>query len=224
MGLLMSIMVFSQDLLGLSWQIQKVKYQGMFYEYFTPNQPDPSFYRNTTLFTSTGIETQLFNSFNGGISSITNNELTVDGFGGTLVQSPDANFNLFENNYANIFQLPQSPRTFHYTISPTTGSMLQLVLTDDETGNQIFYQAEMLSTQPSALKKVLAYPNPVTDVLRIKNLRELSIITITDASGKKVYESITNGKETIDVNLKHLPQGNYFIKINDEPPLKIVKH
>ena len=203
-GLLMSIVVFSQDLMGLSWQLQKVKYQGKIFDYFVPSQPDPSFYRNNTVFSSASVESQLFNSFNGNISSVTHDHFTVNGFGGTLMDSPDENFKLFESNYANIFLLPESPRTFHYAISPTSGNMVQLVLTDDENGNQIFYQAQMLGSK--------------------KNLRELSMITITDASGKKVYESISNGKEMIEVNLKHLPQGNYFVKVNDEQPLKIVKH
>lgn len=223
-GLLMSIVVFSQDLMGLSWQLQKVKYQGKIFDYFVPSQPDPSFYRNNTVFSSASLESQLFNSFNGNISSVTHDHFTVNSFGGTLMDSPDENFKLFENNYANIFLLPESPRTFHYAISPTSGNMVQLVLTDDENGNQIFYQAQMLGSNQNLQKKLSVYPNPVTDVLKIKNLRELSMITITDASGKKVYESISNGKEMIEVNLKHLPQGNYFVKVNDEQPLKIVKH
>lgn len=62
---------------------------------------------------------------------------------------------------------------------------------------------------------VYVYPNPASDKIYIEGIRNYKYISITDVSGKKVYEQkITQGSETI--NISNLKKGVYFMKfIND---------
>ncbi|WP_304344467.1 T9SS type A sorting domain-containing protein [Chryseobacterium koreense] len=205
------------------WAIQKIKYQGNFYQYFTPTIPDPFAYKNETTFSSATMNSYLFNSFQGNISSLTDTQITISSFGGTLMQSPDPNFDLFESNFANIFLLPQLPRTFNYEITTSPPYNVHLVLTDVENGNQIYFLTHILASSESIKSKIFIYPNPASDILKIENLQKNASISVTDSTGKSFYHTFVKDKNSIEISLQYFPAGIYFVRVNNENPIKILK-
>ena len=87
----------------------------------------------------------------------------------------------------------------------------------------IFGVRTTLSTEDVAADNFSIYPNPVKDILYIKNFKNPESAQIIDMSGKlvKKYETeIKNGN--IDVNT--LPKGNYILKLrNTKKDIKTVK-
>ncbi len=66
---------------------------------------------------------------------------------------------------------------------------------------------------------VIAYPQPVSDVLFLKGLKKPETVNIYNITGNRVHSVITNGK----VNTEHLPDGIYIIIIDGHRPVKISK-
>lgn len=68
------------------------------------------------------------------------------------------------------------------------------------------------TSESSGLK---VYPNPVKDVLQIEGLSKyaVSMIEITDVTGKMILKKETeiNSNGLINLDIRHLPQGIYFI-------------
>ena len=219
-AILFGIHCFSQSniLTEGHWRIQSLKIDGVTHP-FVEVTGHPHY--NLTLFQPSQFSTLLHNSFQGTIDSLTESALTISNFSGTLSQCPDSEFDLFENLYRNFFSA--SPQTFQYTITESPPYDHFLVITDTANGNQINYVSTILATEDQVNKKVSFYPNPVTDILKIENLTNLSLIKITDTSGKLVQQIITKGENKVDVQMKHLPEGTYFISINDDKPKKIIK-
>ncbi|CAN5736922.1 hypothetical protein BH11BAC4_BH11BAC4_13860 [soil metagenome] len=63
----------------------------------------------------------------------------------------------------------------------------------------------------------LVYPNPTAGKLTIKLLEELasnSVLQVTDITGRKVKEAhISGGRFSIELDVRALPEGRYFIRI-----------
>ncbi|GAB1356868.1 hypothetical protein MASR1M29_10360 [Cloacibacterium normanense] len=155
-------------LYSYTWQISKIFYAGT--EYPIPNPTIiPEVHKNTTTISSSEIKTQLFNTSAAAISSTSNSQITISEMGGTLSQSPNPDFDTFESNYRNIFSLAPTPKVFDYTITNFGNGTYQLLLTDTNTGNKVYYTATNLSTKTPENKKLSIYPNPATDFIFLKN-------------------------------------------------------
>lgn len=83
------------------------------------------------------------------------------------------------------------------------------------------YNFSTLSTTTQELTNVSIFPNPATDVVYIKGLRnDLKSIELFNMAGQKVL-SATNNLETI--NVANLEAGVYFVKLNTEAASKTIK-
>jgi hypothetical protein len=60
--------------------------------------------------------------------------------------------------------------------------------------------------------EIRLYPNPVRESFRIAGLTVPTPVTITDVSGKTVWQQTVAGDESISVG--HLPQGIYLVRVN----------
>ncbi|MCW4469765.1 T9SS type A sorting domain-containing protein [Flavobacterium sp. MFBS3-15] len=70
---------------------------------------------------------------------------------------------------------------------------------------------EALSTEGFELKSLMAFPNPVSDVLTISNNTALDNIAIYNLLGQKVL-SQKAGANTTEINVSGLPAGSYTVK------------
>ena len=67
------------------------------------------------------------------------------------------------------------------------------------------------------------YPNPVVNQLTISfESVFMGEITITDMSGKLIYETSSNNKKEINININS-PKGIYFVNASDQNGIKTVR-
>ncbi|MBX7205541.1 MAG: T9SS type A sorting domain-containing protein [Bacteroidia bacterium] len=91
-------------------------------------------------------------------------------------------------------------------------------------GNQVTSNVGLWYTgiTPAPNASITVYPNPVKDVLYIKEVKEASTLVITNIIGKNVKEiKLTSGSQMIDVS--DLPEGIYFLNFAEGITLKISK-
>lgn len=127
----------------------------------------------------------------------------------------------FDNRNCNFFLMPVDGSVFQYQII-NQGTYKSLIVTN-VNGDKLYYSSQFLAAENSTVPKFKIYPNPTSDFLTIDNLDEISLIKLFDASGKSVYESINKGSKILEINIKHLPAGIYYMMINDAKPIQIIK-
>ena len=64
--------------------------------------------------------------------------------------------------------------------------------------------------------KILIYPNPATNELKITSLFPISSVSITDICGKTLYHKSCSGGKNISLELSSLASGLYFIGIEND--------
>lgn len=117
-------------------------------------------------------------------------------------------------------------------------------LTASQAGNDFYLAADDVSQKltienqvtdlPARLLDAQLYffPNPVNDILRIKfeNTRRVNTvldITLCDAQGKAIKQLQKSLSEVIEISMKDIPSGYYFIKVRSKGEViikKIVKN
>ena len=217
-GFLLSNYFYTQNplLFSHTWLVTKILYQSVEY----PVPPIPVGYKNTTTFSSTELRTILYNGYIGQISSINDSQVVLENFGGTLMISPDENFAAFEAKYANIFAVSPLPKTFNYIVSNLVNGDYELILTDTNSGNKVYYNASLLSYKTAQNFSIKIFPNPTSDFITIENVKTNSLVKIIDTSGKVVLNKKLSGNS---IDVKSLSKGTYFLKIDGLKPLKFIK-
>lgn len=79
--------------------------------------------------------------------------------------------------------------------------------------------------------KVIAYPNPVTDILTvewIENNKEISQITLFSGAGRQLLtRKITNSQGSVPLHFDRYPRGNYIVYVqytdNTKQSFQIIK-
>lgn len=100
----------------------------------------------------------------------------------------------------------------HLVQNPLDGSVYTTNI-NDGTIRRIYYD-NVLNVENTELNKTNIYPNPSTNKLYIKNLKEKVTLEIFNTSGQLVIsKEYDNSQEGINFNLK---SGLYFIKINSK--------
>lgn len=74
----------------------------------------------------------------------------------------------------------------------------------------------------SIVDEAVAYPNPVRDVLFLKNIPSQTHVKVMDVMGQVIYETPYNSPQGL--NLEYLASGVYFIKLGNNRTLRILKH
>ena len=107
--------------------------------------------------------------------------------------------------------------TYSLTITPFTESLGQ-----GNPGNVVSLQFTIVGGESSRELLLMAYPNPVNDILNIKvpeNVSENVIFIIRDFKGKQMYKSTLlpfRQEYLIDINKLGIPSGRYFIELISE--------
>nr|AIA91524.1 CAZy families PL1 protein [uncultured Flavobacteriaceae bacterium] len=71
-----------------------------------------------------------------------------------------------------------------------------------------------LNTEELSITDIQLYPNPVTENIHIKSKEEIQKVEIYSTSGNLVFSQNMNNKSI--VNVEHLTNGIYLIKITDQ--------
>lgn len=111
--------------------------------------------------------------------------------------------------------------TFNVTSSWLTGIYHVDITFGGATYSTIFGVRTALATTDQAQNNFSIYPNPVKDVLYIKNFQDLKSVEILDSSGRMVKKE--NAKNS-SINVNNLPKGSYILKLqNNKQEEKTVK-
>lgn len=224
------ILGFSQPysvlLSNVQWKVVKIQWNNV--DYYPPpplNTPTANFLNGNSL------TTNFFDSGNAVITFAPNNQnyfnvpqgmgTTLADYGGEnqqAVQHFDEMNTGFYNAWYGSFQ---QSGNFYFEYQEVMSGR-NLVVTNP-AGNKIFYSNLLLGTTEISKSKISVYPNPATDVLFLENLKPNSSLEVIDNSGKNV-KSISNSKTTkTEINVKNLPAGIYYLKVDGQSVQKIIK-
>lgn len=78
-----------------------------------------------------------------------------------------------------------------------------------------------LSTQNVEVNRISIYPNPASDYILIKNIKNNTTIHIFDGTGKLVKTSLI--KENEKINISSLPKGIYYVQFYNGQNKEIIK-
>ncbi len=67
------------------------------------------------------------------------------------------------------------------------------------------------------------YPIPASTEITVKAAEALNTIVIYNESGIEVMNIMANGENSMIVNIENLATGYYFVKVNNQAPVKIIK-
>ncbi len=92
---------------------------------------------------------------------------------------------------------------------------------------QVFSFSNNLSVKEPSTSSFVTYPNPVKDVIFVKTPNSSNNLSyaLYSCIGKLIKtETITNGSNTFKIDVKSLPIGIYFLKLNKSKVQKVIKH
>lgn len=90
---------------------------------------------------------------------------------------------------------------------------------DLEEGDGVVTGVEVIDTAIS----LSVYPVPATSAITVKSSEAINTIAIYSAAGIQVVEMDCDGENVVVVAIDNLAAGNYFLKVNNLKPVKIVK-
>ena len=205
---------------------------------------DPELFNHTWYFVNGEFEGNTFFPLDylHGEIRFTNNNFTIDhtfceeGGGGSIVEYQNDIFLLedffvalvgvcsqpdeteFIHNHYSIYGdyedtgIANNP--FTYTIEPVD-TYLQLSITNGD-GDWAVYNSVLLSTASFDATAFDICPNPVTDKLFIESQENISQAAVYDIHGKLIKTIRFNPENSVEIDVRHLQNGIYFLKIETE--------
>lgn len=70
---------------------------------------------------------------------------------------------------------------------------------------------------------IVLYPNPTTGMIHITHDTQIKEIMIYDMVGKLIIQQNCQGQSSSDINLSHLPNGVYHVKVEGYNSIKVIK-
>lgn len=206
----------SSDLINTNWKITKLVGE-TFSDQLPPSMP----YQQVTQFNtdSPQLSVSFFNTISANITYNGQDSFTVNNKACTLADywGDNGEVNQFFGMLCGFFG---NGSNFYYTIQ-SNGNEKTLVI-----GNTIFqeihFKSAQLSTKETTEQKISVYPNPMTDIVVIENLKPNSSLELIDNSGKLV-RSISNVTSKTEINIKDLTSGIYYLKVDGKATQKIIK-
>lgn len=202
-----------------TWMLESLNLEGIFYE-----KPSEWYGGRTTFGTNGEFDTSYFNSSQGSIAPLANQNFKLLGTSTTLAQHESAAVNNFDNKYHGSFlQNPANNwRPHHFYTYTISNNGKTLVITNSK-GDFATYNELQLATNETGKSSVKIYPNPVRDILNISGSEKINSFVITDSSGKLKMKKLINGEKQTSLKIKNLPAGIYFLMLNDKETYKIIK-
>lgn len=220
---------FSQDyyslLSGTEWKIQKIQWDNEI-DYFPP---EPFSNSGTGGFDKVGetyvFNTKLFNSVAGTLVYGENNAnyFTILATSMTLGVYEGENAEAVKNFDFLIVLFYSEYQDGNYDIDFSENSTGRHLTISNPSGKKIIYNAPSLTTDDISKSKISVYPNPASQYLVLENLKFNSNIELFDHNGKliKTISDIKYSKKEMDI--KNIPSGIYYLKVNGKFVQKLIK-
>ena len=71
---------------------------------------------------------------------------------------------------------------------------------------------------------IVVYPNPTSSLLTIKSPVSINSIVVYNEAGVEMMATDCNSETTVVINLEDLATGHYFVKVNNNTPVKVIKN
>ena len=92
--------------------------------------------------------------------------------------------------------------------------------------NIYFWKGQPVGIEELAVTELRVYPNPTTDVWKVKSDQRIDVVEVLDIQGKVVYSAAVNAKNaTIDA--AGFENGIYFMRLtsaNETKSMKLIKN
>lgn len=205
------------DLINTDWQITK------YVNELGPDKlPPPMPYQQVTTFTTTNpqLHSSFFNSVIGELTYDGNQVFTVNSRGCTLADymGDSGEVNQFFGLICAFFE---SQGNFHYFII-NNGPQKTMII-----GNSIFQEVHFassnLGTINADLSEFILAPNPIKNILTVKNSITIKTFQIFDRSGKLILEKKNENTKSLNIDMQNFKTGIYFIKLNNDKTYQIIK-
>ena len=210
-----SFLAFSQNplLFNKVWYLSSLDFLGNNHY----NSPDPN--GGYTTFSQNGtFQTSYIDAGQATLTFQDNNEFILPSLMILDGSWNDPNIIQFNNAYFYGF-LSGNNILYSYEISDN-GKKLTIT---KYNGDVATYFDSVMATAEIDNAKYKIYPNPVSDILTIENLKPNSDLELIDSSGK-MLRKISNGKPAkTEINIRNLLPGIYYLRINGQSTQKIVK-
>ena len=198
------------------WAISALKINGI-------NYTKPSQYAggDTTLDSTGFFQTSYFNSGQGNVGFYPDNRFRLLNLSVTLADSFDPEVLNFDGLYFDNFFSGIDGRLLPYSYSLTNAD--QTLIVTKHNGDTATYSKKILAISETSKQKISVYPNPATEFLNIEDVQPNAALELLDSSGKSVksVSGIKNMKTQIDV--KNLPSGIYYLKVDGQYIQTIIK-
>lgn len=208
----------SPDLLNTGWQVTKVV--GELY----PEQSPPQMNGTQITNFSSNPSTMSISFFNTVFSNVTysgNDSFTVNSKACTLGEYFGNNSTEINNFFGLLCSFFQTNGIYYYTVS-NVGNEKTLKITNS-TFQEIHFKSAILGTKENGINRISVYPNPTSEVIKIEKLKPNSSLELTDNSGKLVKTISNIQSDKTEINIKNLPSGIYYLKVDGQSVQKIIK-
>jgi len=136
---------------------------------------------------------------------------------GTPVLATDGSFNsAYEQlNKTGIVLPPLGLHVFNIRIKDNAGVW-------GPTFKNVISVQTTLGTADFELKNVLAYPNPVKNILNISLEQDITAVSLYNVLGQEIQKKFYGSKE-ITIDLSSIVAGTYFVKVTSANAIKTLK-
>lgn len=204
----------STNLSSQTWVIESLNINGINY-----NKPTQHQAGITTINADGDFESNYFNGGHGNVGFYVDNRFRLLSLAVTLAVSDDPQIMQFDGLYFGNFFGGERINPYSYDIS--NGD--QTLVITKYNGDKATYSKKVLATSEASESRISVYPNPASDLVIIENLKPNASLELIDNSGK-IVRSISNSKSTkSEINIKNLPSGIYYLKVDRQSVQKIIK-
>ncbi|MBQ4344583.1 MAG: T9SS type A sorting domain-containing protein [Muribaculaceae bacterium] len=119
------------------------------------------------------------------------------------------------------------PSTWTYYVVANYASTNAKLVTAEEASKTtdsdlIITGVEAVSAEVTGMLKV--FPNPAHSVVNIQSVVAIETVALYNEAGAEVLNAAGNGENAMQLDVESLADGVYFLRVNNLPPVKIVKN
>lgn len=119
------------------------------------------------------------------------------------------------------------PSTWTYYVVANYASTNAKLATAEEASKTtdsdlIITGVEAVSAEVTGMLKV--FPNPAHSVVNIQSVVAIETVALYNEAGAEVLNAAGNGENAMQLDVESLADGVYFLRVNNLPPVKIVKN